>query len=170
MVSAALRQLESQYGVKRDEQTGTWTIIDFWHNAMEGLDPDSDLPPDHPALKVLKEGEFWAVLREATRLGVANHLLETLTVPVEEHEELQQRYNAITEELNNLIKNINNNSNVSVGNSNPILREEKTVASEAFTLAEQKLQTIIKLANVKQLTLEIASEILRVGGNIELSP
>jgi hypothetical protein len=69
-VGSTLRQHSAQYVAKRDN-SGTWRVLNAWHNDLETFDADTDeIPDDHAAMTVLTEGAFEAVIKEATAEGV----------------------------------------------------------------------------------------------------
>jgi hypothetical protein len=69
-VGSTLRQNSAQYVAKRDS-SGTWRILNAWHNDLQSMDAETDdIPDDHVAMTVLSEGAFEAVIKEATAEGV----------------------------------------------------------------------------------------------------
>ena len=64
-----LRERGEQYVANQDE-TGTWRVLDTWHDALKVLEPDEDVPDSSPAVTIVKEGAFLALVKEASRLGV----------------------------------------------------------------------------------------------------
>ena len=70
MVGIFLKEREIQYTANKDETTNTWRILDTWHNDLMNLGPDDEVPDDSPAVKILTEGAFIALVKEASRLGV----------------------------------------------------------------------------------------------------
>jgi len=70
MVGMFLKEREVQYTANKDETTNTWRILDTWHNDLMNLGPDDEVPDDSPAVKILTEGAFIALVKEASRLGV----------------------------------------------------------------------------------------------------
>jgi len=70
MMGNMLRERDQQYIANRDEDTKTWRILDTWHESLTGYDVDDDVPDDSPAIKILTEGEFIVLIREAARIGV----------------------------------------------------------------------------------------------------
>ena len=121
-----LRERGEQYVANQDE-TGTWRVLDTWHDALKVLEPDEDVPDDSPAVNVLKEGEFLSLVKEASRLGV-----------------LQNASMADNDELNNQI----------IGFQEQIMtlqqeKEEltkKTQRTESFELKQRALGAVLKLA------------------------
>ena len=70
MLGNVLRERDQQYVANRDETTNTWRILDSWHDALRDLDVDDEIPDDNAAVKILSEGEFIALVKEAGRLGI----------------------------------------------------------------------------------------------------
>ena len=69
-IGSLLRQREQQYVANRDKN-GTWRILDTWHKSLEGINPSSDdIPDDHPAVTIISEGAFIAMMKEAISSGV----------------------------------------------------------------------------------------------------
>ena len=64
-----LRDRQEQYVAQKDG-TGTWRILDTWHEDLTKLDPEDEINDASEAVTVLSEGSFLALVREATRLGV----------------------------------------------------------------------------------------------------
>jgi len=64
-----LRDRQEQYVAQKDG-TGTWRILDTWHEDLTKLDPEDEIDDSSEAVTVLSEGGFLALIREATRLGV----------------------------------------------------------------------------------------------------
>ena len=65
-----LRDRDQQYIAHRDETTHTWRILDSWHETLSNYDVDDDVADDSPAIKILTEGEFIVLIREAARIGM----------------------------------------------------------------------------------------------------
>ena len=60
---------DQQYVGLKDE-TGTWRILNTWHEDLKQLDADDDIPDTSEAVTVLSEGQFIALIKEAASLGV----------------------------------------------------------------------------------------------------
>ena len=68
-----LRDRDVQYVASKDETTHTWRILNTWSDELKNLQVEDDVPDDNPAVTVLTEGEFIALVKEAARLGVLEH-------------------------------------------------------------------------------------------------
>ena len=73
MMGNMLRERGQQYIAVRDEATKTWRLLDTWHESLTGFSTEDDVPDDNPAIKILSEGEFIVLVREAARIGVLEH-------------------------------------------------------------------------------------------------
>ena len=70
MMGNMLRERDQQYIAVRDEATKTWRLLDTWHETLSGYSVDDDVSDDSPAIKILTEGEFIVLVREAARIGI----------------------------------------------------------------------------------------------------
>jgi len=134
---------ELQYVALQDE-AGTWRILDTWHDDLKQVDADADISDDSPAVSVLSEGQFHALVKEAGRLGVlqnANHgineaeLAELDEGILKRDEDIQSLHNQITK-----------------------LKEEKnqrahdTSPTNDYELKEKAMNTILKLVSIQDMT------------------
>jgi len=70
MMGNMLRDRDQQFIAHRDEATHTWRLLDAWHETLGSYNVDDDVPDDSPAIKILTEGEFIVLIREAARIGI----------------------------------------------------------------------------------------------------
>ena len=70
MLGNLLQGREQQYVASKDEITNTWRVLDTWHGALKTLQVDDEVPDDSPAVTVLTEGAFIALIKEASRIGI----------------------------------------------------------------------------------------------------
>jgi hypothetical protein len=134
---------ELQYVALQDEAR-TWRILDTWHDDLKQVDADSDIPDDSPAVVLLSEGQFHALVKEAGRLGVlqnANHgvneseLAELDEGILKRDEDIQSLHDQITK-----------------------LKEEKnqrvhdTSPTNDYELKEKAMNTILKLVSIQDMT------------------
>ena len=66
----ALRDRDVQYVASKDATTHTWRILNTWSDELKNLGVEDEVSDDSEAVKVLTEGEFIALIKEAARLGV----------------------------------------------------------------------------------------------------
>jgi hypothetical protein len=121
-----LRERGEQYVANQDE-TGTWRVLDTWHDALKVLEPDEDVPDSSSAVNVVKEGEFLSLVKEASRLGV-----------------LANASMADNDELNNQIIGLQEQI-VTLQTEKEGLTA-KAQRTESFELKQQALGAVLKLA------------------------
>ena len=57
-----------QYVAKRDA-AGTWRILDTWDESLSSIADDEEISDSNPSVTLLTEGQYLAVIREATKGG-----------------------------------------------------------------------------------------------------
>ena len=126
---------DQQYVAIKDA-TGTWRVLNTWHNDLKLLDADSDIPDDSEAITILSEGQFIALIKEAGSQGVLSNA--TFNSNTEELEnELTEAYNErdqLKEELEKL---------------NSI--QSKPKRSEKYDLKEKAMDSILKLVSMQDM-------------------
>jgi len=135
VIGNMLRDREVQYTAVRDETTNTWRILDTWHDALRSLDPEDDIPDENDAVKILTEGEFISLVKEAARLGVlANAQFDTDT----------SEYDAAILEKDVEIKELHKQLREDI-----VVREPR---SEEYELKEHAMNSILKLVSMQEMT------------------
>ena len=132
-----LQGREMQYIASKDGTTNTWRILDTWHESLKTLNPEDDIPDDSPAVKILTEGEFIALIKEDTRLGVLENASFTSNTG-EVDEELNTHFSEIQEEL---VKYKEENS----------LLKQKLQDTEPFRLKTKAMEAVLKLAALSDI-------------------
>jgi len=134
MIGNMLRERDNQYVASKDN-AGTWRILDTWHTELGTLAPDDDIPDDNPAVTLLTEGAFIALVKEASRLGVLqnssfNSDVEAgeLNMEISEMEEKVVKYE---QEISNL--------------------KHHPVRSEGFALKEKAMEAILRLNSIAEI-------------------
>ena len=97
---------DSQYVAKRDT-SGTWRILDTWDETLSSIEDNEDIPDNHPAVTLVTEGQYMAVIREATKGGYLQSAalaeLQALEAKVEELEAdkivLERENESLSEQL-----------------------------------------------------------------------
>ena len=126
-----LRERGAQY-VANQDNTGTWRVLDTWHDALNVVDPDEVVPDESPAVTIVKEGAFLALVKEASRLGV-----------------LQNASMADNDELNNQIINFQEQIvNLQTEKEELMKKAQRT---ESFELKQQALGAVLKLAAMSDM-------------------
>jgi len=146
MLGNMLRGRETQYVAFKDTTTHTWRMLDTWHEALGSLNPDDDIPDDCPAVTILTEGEFIALIKEATRLGVLENA--ALSSDAEDSDEEVDGLNTqLLEIQKELVKYKEENS----------LLKQKLQDTEPFRLKTKAMEAVLKLAalsDIKHLSEE----------------
>ena len=142
-----LRERDQQYVANKDESTKTWRILDTWHDDLRNLTVDDDINDDSPALTILTEGAFIALVREAARLGV----LQNATFTGEEEID--------TEELEIVTADLSDKSDriTELEEENTSLKKENfellklTEKSEEYALKDKAMQSILQLVSMSEM-------------------
>ena len=129
-IGSMLDGMDQQYVAAKDER-GTWRILNTWHEDLKLLDPDSEVPDDSEAVKILTEGEFIALVKEASRTGV----LENASFGADTSE-----YESIIQEKDDEIRRLQ---------SSPI--EDTSKYSEDYKLKEKAMESILKMVSMSDL-------------------
>ena len=122
-----LRERGEQYVANQDDK-GTWRILDTWNDALKILEPDEDVPDNSPAVTIMSEGAFLALMKEASRLGVLENASSLLG-----NEELNTQIRDLQERIVNLQSE----------------KEElmvQTRRSDTFELKHEAMGAVLKLA------------------------
>jgi hypothetical protein len=122
-----LRERGEQYVANQDE-TGTWRILDTWHDALKVLEPDEDVPDSSPAVTVMSEGAFLSLMKEASRLGVLENASSLL-----DNEELDTQIRDLQEHI------------VELKSEKEVLMVQNK-RSDTFELKHEALGAVLKLA------------------------
>ena len=130
---------DQQYIALKDE-TGTWRILDTWHDDLKHLDVEDEVPDNSEAVVVFSEGQFIALVKEAGRLGI----LENATLGTggaELEAEILDKAQTI-KELNDQIGNLKSETNK---------LPQKAAHSEEYDLKEMALTSILKLVSMQDM-------------------
>ena len=127
-----LRERGEQYVANQDE-TGTWRILDTWHDALKVLEPDEDVPDSSPAVTVMSEGAFLSLMKEASRLGVLENASSLLG----------------NEELNTQIRDLQEHI-VELQSEKETLMV-KARRSDTFELKHEAMGAVLKLAAMQEM-------------------
>ena len=136
----ALRDRDVQYVASKDETTHTWRILNTWSDELKTLQVEDEVPDDCPAVKVLTEGEFIALIKEAARLGVLENATfgtgeaELEAVILDKDQEIQK--------LNETILSLKESNSEVIRNSSH---------TEDYDLKEKAMDSIIKLVSLQDV-------------------
>ncbi|MBN86271.1 MAG: hypothetical protein CL885_01975 [Dehalococcoidia bacterium] len=144
MLGNMLNGREQQFLATRDELTSTWRILNTWHDSLKRLNPDDDIPDDSPAVTILTEGAYIALVTESARQG----LLENMSFSnYDDYAPTLQEKEAEIQSLQAEIQSLR---------TKIVKHEEKPTHSEGFDLKTRAMDSIVKLAamgDMSDLTL-----------------
>jgi len=173
ILGSSLRSRDEQYLVKFDSTSKIWRILDTWNRELSSLEVDEELPDDHPAVRVLTEGQFIALVKEASAIGIlesalqgqSGEALEELRKTIEENASLKNqlvesgkaisgvetRYNSEKETTLKQVEEISDLKDALIAKDKLLLR------SESYAIKAKALDTVMKLA--------ISEDISKIIGN-----
>ena len=100
-----LQQSENQYVANKDDN-GTWRILDMWSQELMHMSPSDEIGDDSPAVTVLSEGIFGALIQAAVRTGTYPQLNQMSKNSTEMTVEDTQQMAELTAD-NEVLKNAN---------------------------------------------------------------
>ena len=131
---------EQQYVALKDE-SGTWRVLNTWHDDIKHLDADSDIPDDSDSVVVFSEGQFIALIKEAGRLGLLQNAsfgtgeAELEAVILDRDKEIQELHEKILKlevEKSEVVRN--------------------TSHTEDYELKEKAMDNILKLVSMQDMS------------------
>jgi len=135
-----LRERDEQYIANRDE-TGTWRILDTWHDDLKSIGPDAEIPDKTDAVTILSEGAFISLMKEAGRSGILDNVSNGGAL--EEFDDMSEQYNQAVEKIHTLEKVITDQKEQ--------LADTRTTYSEHSHIKEKAMETVLKLAGMDTL-------------------
>ena len=141
MVGNLLQGREQQYVAQKEDKTRTWRVLDTWHDSLKALQVEDEIPDDSPAITILTEGAFIALVKEAARLGI----LENATFGTGEAEfeaallDKNQEVQALREEMLNKDLEIEK-------------LQKRINSTEDYVLKERAMESILKLAAMSDVS------------------
>ena len=134
-----LRERDEQYIANRDE-SGTWRILDTWHDALKTVNPEDDIDDENEAVVILKEGAFISLMIEAGRVGILDNVSDSSGRSSEEIDNVITDYNAAQEKLRGLEREV-----VEQKDELAKLRAHSN-RSQDYYIKEKAMDAVIKLA------------------------
>ena len=142
MLGNLLQGRDQQYVAAKDEITNTWRVLDTWHVSLKTTEVEDDVPDDSPAVTVLTEGAFIALIKEAARTGMLeNASLNADTVSIE----IDQLNGELMEMKEKLV--IYEKENISLKQN---LQESHNL-SEPFRIKSKAMEAVLKLAAMSDI-------------------
>ena len=131
-----------QYVALKDE-TGTWRVLNTWHEDLKNMNADDDIPDNSSAVIVLSEGQFIALIKEAGSQGVLENVNFTSDVDTAE---LEHQIESKDIEIDRLRAELDKTN----GEKQKI--ERVASHSEEFELKEKAMDNILKLVSMQDMT------------------
>jgi len=150
MIGNMLRERESQYIATKDEGTQTWRILDTWHDVLRDMNPEDEVEDTSPAVTVVTEGGFIALVKEASRLGVLQNATSSF-IPIDTRNEddystnLKEKDEELAKMREKIVKYEEEISTLRISASK----------SEGTLLKELAMETLLKLtlsSDIEKLT------------------
>tara|TARA_R110000824_G_scaffold119756_3_gene273972 strand:+ start:4369 stop:4797 length:429 start_codon:yes stop_codon:yes gene_type:complete len=126
---------DQQYVAIKDA-TGTWRVLNTWHNDLKLLDADSDIPDDSEAITILSEGQFIALIKEAGSQGVLSNATFN-----NNNEELENELTEVCNERDQLKEELEKANSI----------QSKPKRSEKYDLKEKAMDSILKLVSMQDM-------------------
>ena len=135
-----LRERDEQYIANRDE-SGTWRILDTWHDDLKSIGPDDEIPDKTEAVTIISEGAFISLMKEAGRTGILDNVSNGGAL--EEFDDMSEQYNQAVEKIHTLESVITDQKKQ--------LADTRTTYSEHSHIKEKAMDTVLKLAGMDTL-------------------
>ena len=136
-----LRDRDVQYVASKDDTTHTWRILNTWSDELKNLGVEDEVSDDSEAVKVLTEGEFFALIKEAARLGV----LENATFGTGEAE-----LEAVILDKDQEIQKLNETILSLKEDKSKVIRQSSH--TEEYELKEKAMDNILKLVSLQDVS------------------
>ena len=136
-----LRDRDVQYVASKDDTTHTWRILNTWSDELKNLGVEDEVSDDSEAVKVLTEGEFIALIKEAARLGV----LENATFGTGEAE-----LEAVILDKDQEIQKLNETILSLKEDKSKVIRQSSH--TEEYELKEKAMDNILKLVSLQDVS------------------
>ena len=153
------RHMEKRFRVTYNKQTGTWRLLDTWHDAMQKIsDWTAEVADDNPAMTIVTDDGFETMAMEAARLGILGKAVmpidntvevaafkETIKKQEAEIAEYQKEQKAMQDRIGEEIKK----------NASLVLEASKTKQepprSERYELKSHIVDTLRQLAGMEDI-------------------
>jgi len=138
MIGNTLRDRNNQYVATKDA-TGTWRILDTWHDDLRTLEPDGEIPDDSVAVTLISEGAFISLVKEASRLGVLANAAFTENTDMEK--EILEKESEVLDLREKLVKY----------EEEIFTLKQQPDRTEGFVLKEMAMNTLLKLTSMSDI-------------------
>ena len=144
-----LRERDTQYIAVRDEASRTWRILDSWHETLSAYSVEDEVPDDSPAIKILTEGEFIVLVREAARIGILENANLGNDEPNMDFDIISEEHESTVSEMEKeLVQYRTEIAQLKAANQELNVKVQR---SEGFELKEMAMNSILKLTAMSDL-------------------
>ena len=150
-IGSMLSGSEQQYIALKDE-TGTWRILDTWHDDLKHLDVEDEVPENSEAVVVFSEGQFIALIKEAGRLGILENAI-FVTGEAELENKILEKDQEILSMRDELMQLKEETSKIVQDNTHSeeyILKDRAIIAGH--DLKEKAMDNILKLISMQDMS------------------
>ena len=149
MMGNMLRERDQQYIAVRDEASRTWRILDSWHETLSAYSVEDEVPDDSPAIKILTEGEFIVLVREAARIGILENANLGNDEPNMDFDIISEEHESTVSEMEKeLVQYRTEIAQLKAANQELNVKVQR---SEGFELKEMAMNSILKLTAMSDL-------------------
>jgi len=147
-----LRDRDVQYVASKDDTTHTWRILNTWSDELKTLGVEDDVPDDSGAVKILTEGEFISLIKEAARLGVLENATfgtgeaELENIILDKDKEILELKDELRELKDETSKIVRDNTH-----TEEYVLKEKAINS-GLELKEKAMDNILKLVSIQDVS------------------
>ena len=147
-----LQGREQQYVASKDETTKTWRVLDTWNDALKQVQVEDEIPDDSPAVTVLTEGAFIALVKEAARVGVLENAnfgtgeAELESIILDKDQEILELKDELRELKDETSKIVRDNTH-----TEEYVLKEKAINS-GYELKEKAMDNILKLVSIQDVS------------------
>jgi len=165
-----MRHMEKRFRATYNKQTGTWRLLDSWHDAMQKItDWNAEIPDDNPAIVLITDEGFTTLAMEAARLGILGKAVMPKDVDPEivagieaiktEYHALQQKYEDLVKENKIVVAEAHGAGSmlIDMQRENAALKGEVAKAkqtppmTERFALKMKVVQGLMQLAGMEDI-------------------
>jgi len=136
------QEKENQYSAKWDESVRCFRILDLYSSDIKLMTGDDTVSDDSPAVTIISDGMWQALLTEATAQGRIPNL-SNQNIDIQEFEdELENAYQQIENLTEELKKSDKKSTDI----------ENKSQHSEGFDFNIKAMDSILKLAGIQNVS------------------
>ena len=146
-----LRERDTQYIAVRDEASRTWRILDSWHETLSAYSVEDEVPDDSPAIKILTEGEFIVLVREAARIGILENANLGNDEPNMDFDIISEEHESTVSEMEKELVQYKSDINLLEAKNKELELELQDKRSDGYRLKEMAMNSILKLTAMSDL-------------------